>query len=345
MRRILNAAKKLYLLALYIVLGTTLSCKIEGEFSDSYPPEFLGEQILDQTNEIVKLFWYEPTNEIIVVCLDGIIAVSVDKKAVRRLRVDDIPVAPSTFLNNNTIYIVGSNRISIIDVRNFKIKSIVLDSIAQIPFSDTFFGSQFAYAKIINPDVEDQAIFIYDLNSRTEYYVTDGTPMTFSQDGKHLAFLYKHHYYWYDLDSKNISPINTALTENDLVKWTNRGRFSYRYDLGAATITNETTKEVIGEWPTTTYFPSPHLISNSGTKIIISKDVVGGKYVTDLVYPANMNDTHAYFIVDVLAKTEKEALITRGYINAPSLMAFSPDEENFAYSTSDHKIFITKPKN
>jgi len=213
----------------------------------------------------------------------------------------------------------------------------LLDSVVLQPYAYPFNGSHIAYGKYDPADYGEPSIFVYDLMSGKETYITSGHPCVFSPDGKQLLLTKNGRYHSYDLTSKNLTPLNFEQSYAiEVVKWTPQGIISFETGNMSIVVTNETEGKKIGEWPSIDE-PNVSWISPGGTHMTTTKyKCLDGGPTSDCPYRMKI----VYSIVDVVNKQETELAETTEYYII--LRAISPDQKNIALVGRDNYIYITE---
>ena len=338
---LVKVVSRLFLITVgYMALGIVTSCEIEDDYSKPDLSENFGKRIANLSDYPIKLLWSEQ-NEIIVVSPEIISAYGVEKNTIRY----STPVPSdnqyfSAWLVGDMIYVLTySGQLSSIDLATLKLTQPIADSVVTNYYSPAFSSSQIAYAKYTESEPYLPSMFLYDLTSDKEVFVTLGFPRLFSPDGNQLLFE-NGGFYVYNLSTKEITPFVNSLSYDAALRWTSKGIISYTPGPNYITVVgrNETTGEKLGEW-NSSYGFFTDMVSTTGNSIITVNDICGYRYVTG---PCPGYSKVAYAIVNVLDNTEQT--LVYGIYAHHDIRAFSPDEKNFAYVLGN-QLYLTESQN
>jgi hypothetical protein len=355
-KQTMKAFKKTTNLIGCLALTAVLSCEIE----DDYPHQKLSEQLgrkLAATDGFSFGIYWSSANEVITLGQYGVRAINAESGLERNVPFDgsqistiahssgdgtsSYNVSTNTWLIENMLYFIQLGNLSVVDLTTMTYQYVLLDSVHLQQNSSPFNASHIAYGKYRPNDYGDPSIFLYNLKSGHETYVTSGHPCVFSPDGTQLLLTKEGQYHSYDLSSKNITPLNLDRSyTGELVKWTPQGIISFEngsiMNGSGIIVTNKTNRMKIGEWPSIDQ-PNVSWISSSGNHMNVTKyKCTNGNLNGDCPYQTKI----VYSIVDILNKEETELAETTTYYIP--LIAMSPDQRKLALIGRDSNIYIAE---
>jgi hypothetical protein len=333
----------------YCALMATLSCEIEDSYPYLDPSEQLGEKFALAEGDPFGLYW-STDNDIIMLGSGGVTAINVDSKEIRKASFDTSGILTTlasqetgstlleqyTWLHGNVLYFMNNGNLSAVDLTTMTYQFALIDSIDIQIYSSPFSQSHIAYRKY-TADFEPP-IFLYDIKTDKETYLTTGLPIVFSPDGKQLLFTNNGEYYTCELATKKITPLSISQSYAlELIKWTPMGIISFELGSNSILVTNKTTGEKIGEWPSSG-IPTVSCTSPSGDLLVTSKYVCidGSEPATRCPYRGKM----VYSIIDLINKEETEVAESTGHYVV--LKAISPNQKKLALIGRDKYIYITE---
>jgi hypothetical protein len=334
----MKALKTFTSFASCVALAIMLSCEIEDEYSNPQGQTTVGQKLFASNGYPARIFWSEITNEIISVGPEGLIAFDLESEKQRRLSFGSSAGIGYVWLRDNSIYVLTyGGELSVINLTNFDLTQNIADSVILSPIAAPFHTSRFAYAKMRPTDSIEPSIFLYDLGSRKETYVTSGRPLTFSPDGKQLLFEFQYHLYKYDTETK----ATTNFEINDIysiLKWTTDGIISFGAQNEYVVVRNESTHVEIGRWKSMFGLMNDSFISSSLKNIIVSDYACS---IPNVIGECGPGMRYIHSIVNI----EDDTLTTLLFTTPQEFIqqyAISPDEKNFAYVSSDYYVYLTE---
>lgn len=335
----MKAFEKAITLFSYLALLTVLSCVIEDDWPNQKPSENLGRKLSATDGLATGLYW-SGANEIITLGPQGVTAINAASNTVRKVSFEysGFALQQYTWLNENMLYFMQFGNLSAVDLTTMTYQYALLDSVQLQTYSSPFNATHIAYGKYRPDDYGEPSIFLYDLKSGKEIYITSGYPTVFSPDGKQLLLTKFGKYHIYNLITKSITPLNFEISYSaGVVKWTPQGIISFETGNMHIVVTNETEGKKIGEWPTLGEEPNVSWISQAGNHMITTKyKCLNGDPSGDCPYQAKI----VYSIVDVVNKEETELAETTAYYI--TLKAISPDQKNLVFIGTDNYIYVTE---
>ncbi|HMG92518.1 MAG TPA: hypothetical protein VK589_20810 [Chryseolinea sp.] len=311
-----------------------ISCEIEDDFGKPDDSTFFGEALYSSSLGIGPIIWSDATNEIVSLNTSGVTTTNVNTRHNRHLSIDAFsPDWESLRLAGNKIYFTNTSyELASVNLTSMAYTPSIIDSV-HTGYSLTFFEDKYlAFGRYRPSDLSDPSLFLFDLATGKETYITSGTPYLFSPDGSQLLFNKEYAYYTYNLQTKAIVAVGNP--SSHVLKWTPEGIISYSQVSSSVRVFNETTKQIVGTWPSVGNVLR-ETISPSGNRVITMQGECG----VPITLQGCSHPSYYYSVVDVNSKEQFETIDSNYVIDMRA--AFSPDEKKFAYVKDGTTIYLT----
>jgi hypothetical protein len=330
----MKAIKKILILAGYLTLGISLSCEIEDDFGIPEDSTFFGEALYSSPLGIGPIIWSDNTNEIVSLNTSGVVATNLSTKTNRQLFIDGFsPDWESLRLAGNRVYFTNTSyELGSVNLTSMVYTPSILDSVHTGYLLTLFEDKYLAYGKFRLSDQSDPSLFLFDLTTGKETYITSGTPYLFSPDGSQLLFNKESTFYTYNLQTKAIAAFGNFSIY--VLKWTSEGIISYSQLGSGVRVFNETTKQLVGTWPSVGDI-NRQTISPSGNRVITLR----AECAVPITSQGCSAPSYYYAVVDITSQEQFETIDSNYVIDMRA--TFSPDEKKFAYVKDGSTIYVT----